>query len=142
MSFTWRPDLATGNTIIDNQHKGLFTAASDLFSACQIGKEQGEVEKTMAFLAQYVVTHFTDEEALQVEYNYPDYPQHKLAHATFTEQVKKLYVKLSQEGPTDDFISEVYISIGEWLLNHIRVDDFKMANYIQSKECSGKTQLG
>ena len=44
MSFAWSPELATGNTVIDNQHKELFAAADALFSACQIGRERQESE--------------------------------------------------------------------------------------------------
>jgi hemerythrin len=133
MAFVWRPELATGNAVIDNQHQQLFAAADALFNACQIDRERQEVEKTLAFLADYTSQHFADEEALQATYNYPGYPAHKQAHVAFTERVQGLAAKLSQDGPTDDFISEVYIAIGEWLLSHIRDDDLKMAVYIQGK---------
>jgi hemerythrin len=134
MSFAWSPELATGYTLIDAQHKQLFAAADALFNACQIGKERQEVEKTMKFLLEYTIKHFTDEEALQKKYDYPDYPAHKQTHVRFAEQVRGLAAKFPREGPIDGFISEVYITVGEWLLSHLRDEDFRMAAYIQDKE--------
>ena len=133
MSFAWSPELATGNTAIDNQHKELFAAASALFSACQIGKERQEVERTMEFLVKYTLKHFAEEEALQQEHDYPHCLAHKQLHDEFKRTVQALALKMFQETLTDDFISEVYITIGEWLLNHIRGEDFRMVEYIQSK---------
>lgn len=133
MYFEWSDDLATGNAEIDSQHKALFAAADALFCSCQVGGERQEVEKTMEFLLQYTIRHFADEEALQVRYDYPGYPAHKQAHADFTELARGLAAKLPQGGPFDDYVSEVYTTIGEWLLNHIRGEDLKMAEYIHGK---------
>jgi len=133
MSFVWSPELATGNAIIDSQHKQLFEAASALFSACQIGKERQEVERTMEVLAQYTIQHFADEEALQQKCGYPHYPAHKQLHDDFKITVQALAQKMSRQDLTADFISEVYITIGEWLLSHFKGEDLKMAKYIQGK---------
>jgi len=133
MTFAWSPELATGNIDIDNQHQQLFAAADDLFNACQLEKERQEVGKTLVFLMEYVKRHFTDEEALQEQHEYPERFAHKQAHVAFAERVQGLIKKLFQDGVTDEFISEVYTSIGEWLINHVKNDDLKMAVYIQSK---------
>ena len=138
MAFAWSPELATGNANIDNQHQQLFAAADDLFNACQLERERQEVGKTLVFLMEYVKQHFTDEEALQEEHEYPDLFAHKQAHAAFAERVKLLIKRLFQDGVTDEFISDVYISIGEWLLNHVRNDDLKMVVYIQSKTSTAR----
>jgi hemerythrin len=131
MLFEWTPTLAIGSSFIDNQHKQLFAAASALFEACQIGKEGVEVERTMLFLLDYTAKHFADEETLQKKYNYPDYPAHKQIHDDFQTVAQGMAEKLFQNGPTDDFISEVYITIGEWLIEHVRGEDAKLAAYIR-----------
>jgi hemerythrin len=133
MSFVWSPELATGNVLIDTQHKQLFATANALFTACQIGEERQEVAKTMDFLVKYIIKHFADEEALQQQYGYPEYAAHREAHVHFTGLVNDLIAKVSREGPTDDVVSEVYITIGEWLLSHLKNEDRRMAAYIQGK---------
>ena len=133
MAFVWSPELATGNTLIDNQHKQLITAINALFDSYRHGKGRQEVERTMEFLAGYTIKHLADEEKLQEEYDYPAYLEHRQTHIDFKEMVRTLTAKMSQNGPTDEFISEVYVTICDWLRNHIKGEDFKMAAYIQSK---------
>ena len=133
MAYAWTPDLATGNAVIDDQHKLLFSMVNALFDAYQGGKERQEVARTMEFLVEYTIKHFADEEELQEKYGYPDYPAHKHLHAEFKELVRRLATKMSQHGPTDNAIIEVCTTIGEWLFMHVKDEDSRMAAYIQSK---------
>ena len=139
-NYAWNQDLATGNAVIDNQHKQLFTAVNTLFNAYKSGKERQEVERTIEFLMGYSIKHFADEEKLQQEYDYPEYPRHRQIHDEFKVEVKELVEMLIQEGSTDEFVNKVYVTIGEWLVNHIKGEDFKMAAYVQSKMLMGKRQ--
>jgi len=133
MSFEWSTELATGDAHIDTQHKQLFATANALFSAYPIGKERQKIEETLKSIVQYIIEHFADEEAFQKKHGYPEYPAHKQDHDNFSEQVEELLAKFPQDGSMDDFISEVYITIGEWLLNHVRGEDLKMIEYIRGK---------
>ena len=130
MAFVWDQNLATGNPLIDSQHRQLIDAVNALYYAHQSGKGRQEVERTMEFLMEYTSKHFADEEKLQEKYDYPDYPIHKRIHNEF----KKVALELASElTHTDEFISHVYVTVSEWLVHHIRGDDFKMAAYIQNK---------
>ena len=133
MAFVWSPDLETGNAVIDNQHKQLIAALNALYDAYLNGKEHQEVARTMDFLVGYTIKHFADEEALQAKHKYPDYFAHKQAHGHFRDVAQELAKQLAQDGPTDEFINQVYATVGEWLLRHIRAEDFKMATYVQGK---------
>jgi len=133
MDYVWRQDLETGNATIDNQHKRLIAVVNSLYEAYRSGKGREEVERTMEFLVGYTVKHFADEEALQRKYDYPDYHLHRQFHIDFKGTAQELSAELYRDGPTDDFIRKVYVTIGEWLVNHIKGEDFKMATYVQSK---------
>ena len=134
MVYTWNSELETGHTIIDNQHKQLFAVVNALFDAHRSGKGRQEVERTMDFLLGYTIKHFADEEALQAKHNYPEYGAHKLLHAEFKNVAQKLIKEMPCDGSIDDFIRKVYATVGEWLVNHIRGDDFRMTAYVRSKE--------
>jgi len=133
MDCVWSQDLETGNATIDNQHQQLIATVNALYEAYLSGKGREEVERTMEFLVGYTVKHFTDEEALQRKYDYPEYHEHKQAHTDFKAVALGLSAELYRDGPTDEFIRKVYVTIGEWLVNHIKGEDFKMAAYVQSK---------
>ena len=134
MAYTWSPDLETGNAAIDSQHRQLIDAVNALFEAHHSGKGHQEVERTLEFLVSYTLKHFADEEKLQKKHDYPDYLVHKNIHAEFKCSVQALIKRWTQEGPSNEFINDVYATIGEWLLCHIKGDDFKMATYVRNKE--------
>ena len=132
MAYVWSSDLETGNAVIDNQHKQLFSALNKLFVAYRSGRERQGAEETMAFLVEYASKHFSDEEELQQKYGYPEYVTHKRLHAEFRNVVQELVTQLSQNGPTDDLVLAIYTAADAWLVNHIKDEDFKMAAYVQA----------
>jgi len=134
MAYTWSSDLETGNTKIDHQHEQLFAAVNALWDAYRSGKGRQEVENTMEFLLAYISKHFADEEALQEKYGYPEYLAHKRLHTEFKSIAHRLVTELSQDGPTDKVIGDIYATVGEWLVTHIQGDDFQMAAYVRNKE--------
>ncbi|MDR1194965.1 MAG: bacteriohemerythrin [Endomicrobium sp.] len=131
MAYEWNSDLETGNEIIDNQHKGLFAALNKLVEAQHQGKGVQELGTTMEFLTVYVLQHFADEEKLQEEYNYPDKFNHKSYHNDFKRTVGELVKKLEAEGYSDVLLEHTIQIMADWLVNHIKGDDFRLAAHIQ-----------
>ncbi|MDR0584206.1 MAG: bacteriohemerythrin [Treponema sp.] len=133
MAYEWDSSLETGHEKIDNQHRQLVAALNSIISASQEGKGKEEIFKTMEFLTGYTVMHFSTEEKLQVQYDYPDYLVHKRYHDEFKITVGELTERLVREGPTEEMIGIVTTTIGEWLLNHIKGDDFRMAAFVKAR---------
>ena len=138
MPYQWDASLETGHLKIDNQHKQLIAALNDIIDASQQGKGKNEIFKTLDFLTGYTIMHFATEEKLQEEYNYSDYVIHKRYHDEFKETVAELTKKLVDEGPTEELIGIVTTTIGNWLVNHIKGDDFRLAAFIKSKGDTGE----
>ena len=133
-SFEWDPQLETGYSKIDNQHKQLFAAVRNLMEASAGGMGDKAVMETLEFLVGYAVKHFNDEEQLQKDYEYPDYLYHKRIHDEFKVVVGELVQKVNKEGPTEEIIEKVSSTIGSWLLNHIKGDDFRMATFVKAAD--------
>jgi hemerythrin len=134
MAYTWTSDLETGNLTIDTQHKQLIQAINDLTAACALGKAGESLNKTLDFLHSYTLKHFGDEENLQRQYNYPDYPNHKNMHTGFVSVVSDLAAAIKREGPTIGLVSKITSAVGDWLLLHIKREDTKVAAHIRSAE--------
>jgi hemerythrin len=130
--FTWSKDLETGNDLIDSQHKQLIEALDNLMEACSGGKGRAVLVETMDFLESYTAKHFSDEEDLQRQYNYPEYTSHKRLHDGFKTVVAKLGRQLKAEGPTITLVGKVNADIGAWLVNHITREDTKVAAHVRS----------
>jgi hemerythrin len=133
MAYQWDSSLETGHEKIDNQHKQLVAALNDIIDASRQGKGREEIFKTLDFLTGYTIMHFSTEEKLQVQYDYPDYLIHKRYHDEFKVVVDGLIRRVIEEGPTEEIIAAVTTTIGDWLLNHIKGDDFRLAAYIKSR---------
>jgi hemerythrin len=96
------------------------------------GKGKETLEKTLDFLSSYTVKHFGDEEQLQVQYKYPDYPNHKKLHTGFVDFVNDLSAKIKSQGPTTILIGQVTFGVGDWLVSHIKREDVKVAAHLRA----------
>ncbi len=133
MAYTWNSSLETGNVNIDIQHKKLVEALNKLLEACSKGQGRSELKKVTEFLYEYTTTHFADEEKLQKEIGYPDYINHKKYHADFKKVVAEIMDELERDGPNIVLIGKINSKIGDWLVSHIKREDFKIAEYIRQK---------
>lgn len=134
MAYLWSPVLETGHDKIDEQHKQLLEALNGIANAFKQGTGDEELLKTLAFLTNYTVMHFTTEEDLMKEYDYHGYQSHRKTHEDFKVIVSQLTQRLQKEGPSEDLIVTVTAIIGDWLISHIRVDDVRMAKFIKSRK--------
>ena len=127
----WSKSLETGNDAIDSQHKQLFKLTSDLVQACENDKGHEILEEALNFLASYTVRHFTDEEALQLEYKFPGYEAHKKLHDDFKAKAAELISQYHEDSDTAALSTKVNSVIIRWLLQHIKGEDFKIAAHIR-----------
>jgi len=132
MAIEWNEKLATGNNDIDNQHKELFRKFDSLLEACKQRKGKEEVDKLILYLCDYVKLHFSQEEALQKEHNYPDYSDHKKEHERFMQDLNTLVQQLAVEGATLHLLLQTNQTTVNWLINHINITDRKLAEYLRS----------
>ena len=133
MAYTFTKDLETGNQLIDSEHRQLIDAINNLLSACATGQGRTELANTTKFLRDYTAKHFSDEEKLQLQSQYPDYANHKRYHEYLKKVVAGICQKLEKDGPTVALVGEVNSTIAGWLITHIKKEDVKVANHIKSK---------
>ena len=131
MSIVFDEALKTGNELIDTQHQELIARVNKLSDSLKSAKEKNVAIQTLDFLMDYVEFHFSAEEKLQEENQYPELAAHKEQHEKFTKAVDELREMLEEEeGPTDAFVAAVNKNVVEWLLNHIQICDKKVAAFV------------
>lgn len=133
MAIEWRKSYEVGVEKIDTQHKELFLKINNLLEACSARKGKEEVLNTIDFLGDYVITHFSDEEKLQRDNDYPEYKNHKAAHENFIKDYKKLKERMEEEGVSVNFIVSVNKVVVDWLINHIATADKAVGAFLKSK---------
>jgi len=137
VAMMWKDKYKIGIDEIDKQHEELFGRVSDFNQAIRSDEDWetrvNKVKETMAFMKDYVITHFNEEEAYQEEINYPYLEEHRDAHIKFKESVNN-YVKIfEEEGFTEEKIQEFGGKLMTWLIMHVGNMDQKIGEYVKSK---------
>lgn len=129
----WSSDLSVGVFKIDAQHKELIRRVNSFFEATdntEAPAADHQVIKLLGFLKTYIVMHFSDEEALQLQYGYPQYDRHKSVHDEFFNTVRSLEEDVRQNGytPAD---KALFVATLNRLITHIKHEDKKLGLHIQ-----------
>ena len=130
MRYELTQDLITGNSLIDSEHRQLFDAVNAMLDACSQGKGRDQIQNTTTFLNNYVIKHFQDEERLQTQSKYPNYPAHKQFHDGYRRQLNQVTQVLVHEGPTVRALGELNKVVAV-LVSHIRTEDKRLARHIK-----------
>ena len=128
-SIAWEEEWSIGDELIDSQHKELVKLINELIYDCANDQMNAGIPAALSFLVQYVVTHFSDEEALQLRCNFPYYKEHKKMHEDLKKNVAKLAKKYTKVGSTLSLKKDIYDVLGIWLVRHIAQEDKKIADY-------------
>ncbi|GEJ55707.1 bacteriohemerythrin [Anaeromyxobacter diazotrophicus] len=132
MAVSWDPTLSTGVPAIDGQHEQLFLHVDALLQAIRSGRSREEVGRTLAFLADYVQTHFTAEEALMRASAYPGYAEHHAEHEGFSRDLATLEEDHRRNGPSAGLILRVNARVTSWLREHIHRVDRPLAEHLRA----------
>ncbi|KAB2954293.1 bacteriohemerythrin [Heliorestis acidaminivorans] len=133
----WKEKYKVGVPIIDEQHEELFNRVSDFIQTVQTKgsweQKLVKVKETMAFMQEYVVTHFDDEEVYLEKINYPDLQKHKDAHKQFKDAVNNYVKLLDEQGYSEEVVQEFSAKLMTWLIMHVAAMDQKIGHYVNSQ---------
>ena len=133
----WKEKYRVGADLIDTQHKELFHRVSNFIQTVQSPQPwEAKVEKvkeTMAFMQDYVVVHFNDEERFQEKIGYPELERHRDIHARFREGVQGYVDRAAKEGFTEELIQEFGGKLMAWLIMHVAAEDQKIGAFLRSQ---------
>ncbi|MDR1597212.1 MAG: bacteriohemerythrin, partial [Treponema sp.] len=130
--YQWDDSFVTGIKLIDARHMRLFETVNRLLDACEQGKGQEELTKSLAFLTEYTIKHFSEEEALQQKYGYPEYQAHRQIHENFKKTVGEFARELEAKGPSQAMLEQIKTQVGGWLVTHVKVVDTKLGTFLKS----------
>jgi hemerythrin-like metal-binding protein len=118
---TWGPQLETGITIIDAQHKRLVDIINEFNDALEAGRSAEVMGAIFDELVAYTETHFGVEEKLMENHDYEYLEDHRREHRVFTDQIKM---------DRDNFKAGAWMFeerlmdyLRGWLVNHISASD-------------------
>ncbi|MBF0467280.1 MAG: bacteriohemerythrin [Desulfamplus sp.] len=123
----WRDEFSTGNDILDIQHKELITRISKLLEEAEL-LNTAAISGTIDFLFDYVYSHFVLEEKMMIQTGYPDFEVHLEQHTYYVKYINNLK---KTRLITRELISEMQSVLLVWFLEHIIMEDRKMAEHLR-----------
>ncbi len=129
--FQWTEDLDVGGESLNDDHKNLIKILNKFYKACSDGNSDQSVEETADDLLFYTIYHFRREEELMKEHDYPHLEPHIAKHETFTQKVVEIKTQLEEK--TNDPCNSVLRLLIEWLMDHITIEDKKLAPFLATK---------
>jgi hemerythrin len=127
--FQFTDDMKTGIQHVDDQHRQLVDLVNQASSLGVSNPDKAEMKTCLDFLGEYVVKHFGDEEKLQQESSYPDFPRHQKIHEDFVQTFKTMYADFEANGPSSNLSFALSNTVTNWLIAHIKVEDVKFGKH-------------
>ena len=114
---TWDKSFSVGISHIDDQHKHLIGLINKLHTSRAKGDEATVIRRVIFELFKYATHHFSDEEKLMRDNNFPGFQAHYEEHESF---IKRLDSLSSDFAEGDGIVaSKTFKFLVEWLLDHI-----------------------
>jgi hemerythrin len=133
----WRDKYELGIPLIDSQHRELFRRVDTFFQTVRTtvpwDQKVERVNETLEFMKAYVVEHFKDEEAYQLEVGYPSYEAHRQKHQDMVRYVLDFSEEYEVKGCDEQLMLNFAGKLLSWLINHVAAEDQRIAAYALSK---------
>jgi hemerythrin-like metal-binding protein len=131
----WTPAFSGNHSTIDEQHQELFRKINELLHF--IGEEQEDcVLEILDFLGAYAVTHFTMEETLMKQADYPHYAEHKAQHTKFIEVFSNFKRRYEQNHNKEGHLFlalSIQQKLVNWLIHHVGQSDKKLGDFLNNE---------
>lgn len=131
LSLHWSDKYRTGVLEIDVQHENLFGLYNALVDAVYKGAGLLVLQHCLDDLFEYVIVHFTTEEAYMERFQYPDLAAHKAAHKILREKTYYLHKDFTAGKPV--LTMEVLLFVKEWIHTHVLNMDMQYKPYLVGK---------
>jgi hemerythrin len=92
------------------------------------------LEDTLNFLIRYTEEHFTKEEKLMEDFDFPEYDVHAKHHERLIREVQELKAKYAGGAIRMDM--SIVNFLKDWIINHILTEDRKYGPYLNDKGVS------
>ncbi len=132
---TWKSSLETGDTLVDSEHKEIFSLVNELHDAIVQRRERAAQDEILASITVTAREHFVHEEALMRSIHYPGLLEQKKLHKAFLAETKRLSAEYECGEARLPITLAMFLH--EWLVTHMRVEDRKIGEFIRERAANG-----
>jgi hemerythrin-like metal-binding protein len=129
IQLVWRAAYASGNALMDAQHRELFRLANEALCLVTGGANGAEVTRLLWAVKNACEEHFADEEALLANVHYPEIGRHARLHADLLRRIEALLDKCMQ-GELDPRDVTVFVA-HDVIAGHMLREDRRHFGYLR-----------
>ena len=134
MSFiAWDKNYSVNSERMDQQHRRIIEMINRLHKAMKSKKDRDTIRQILNSLINYTQYHFSDEEKLMKQNDYPQIDEHRCEHRLLIEKITG-YLRLYQNNQPVP-LPEVLNFLREWYPRHIENFDLKYNSAIPLDSC-------
>jgi hemerythrin len=126
----WNDGMSVGIPEIDEDHMRFIALVDGFHESVADGMALAEVQKRVQDILDDAVEHFAREETLLNEWRYPDADNHARRHAQLVKVLQEIKSTISH-GYDAEWV-EAGLKIKEALINHIKTEDMKYAEFYRN----------
>lgn len=129
----WNKEYSVGIKSMDEQHYKMVEIANNLYESIKAGKKNEALVETFKSLVEYVQTHFSAEEKLMEDNEYPfnQLLKHKQEHQDLIKKIRELFEKAKSGSATVNL--EMLNFLRDWIMIHIAESDKKYGPFLNAK---------
>ena len=124
----WHEGMCVGIPELDEDHRQFIDMINDLNRSINERREPSEIKRKLKFIVDDAERHFTQEEKLFKEWQYPDTEEHALKHSKALKNLQEIVEKFIPYGHDSEWVDAGW-RIKGILVNHILTDDMKYAEF-------------
>lgn len=118
--------------LIDLQHLWLIFLLVEAEDTIEKRNEEEKFEKISLELISYTIEHFTLEEKLFLDFEYPAYISHKRQHQIFIELIKEKFTAFNQQKKAKK--KELVSFLIDWICKHLSYEDKQYKQFLDDKQ--------
>jgi len=130
--FEWNSQVELGHPLLDEQHKRLFSLSEAVAQTLTNSAELRLVAEALQDLIDFARVHFTAEERLMRDSNYPNTEAHSKFHTLLLAELDEYWLKVQQEGNASLTVTALVAFLWHWLILHIDSEDREVVSWVQS----------
>jgi hemerythrin len=127
----WTKAFSVNVELLDEQHRNLFSKVAQLSQALSQGNGGSVVESVLTDFLQYAQQHFSDEEALMAQHEFPSLPSHRAEHDNFRKQIGG-FLEDHKQGKVG-VPAQLLLFMQRWLKQHVMHTDKQYSAFLNAR---------
>jgi hemerythrin-like metal-binding protein len=128
----WSDALSMSNPKIDAEHQHFIKLVNELNDAISQQRDKAVVEHIMSLMLEDAIAHFSHEERLFVENDYPAAQEHAQIHSELISKFRQALIEIQNTDFGRVWV-EASLLIKSLLVDHILNEDIKYIEYLRTK---------